>query len=148
MPLSDAEGAAGGWYVVLMSWSRLACGAASEQNLAATVGAPAHLGKLPRLGHAVDNVEVAVVLVALDFARLLFGAPVDDERPALNLVHDLRGAVSVPLVTVLRRNTNLGEAAVDERLDAVVPDHVVRERDLDDLVLGDGRCNGVEQVGE
>lgn len=110
-----------------------------------------HLCQLPRLGQTVDHVQVADILVALGLARLLLHALVDDERAALNLVHDLRDG---ELWSAHRgawrgsKKTHFGESSVDESLNTVVADHVVTEADLDDLVLGNRRRDGVEEVGE
>lgn len=111
------------------------------------------LGQLPPLLHPIDRVEVPLLIPFGDRFGLdhSLGALVDNQRSALNLIHDLFAVekrtderASAPKRNGRGRGAHLGQTAVDERLDAIVADHVVAQADLDDFVLGDGRRHGVE----
>ena len=156
--MSLSEGGIGTWYVSLMSWSRLACSvcAASQRDereeerrgrrFSRRTSASFQPSDMPstRLRSRTSSSSAALGLSA--DALLTMSVP-----PSICSMICRREGVSTSAAGRRRgrgRGTHLCEAAVDERLDAVVPDHVVAEADLDHLVLGDRRRDGVEEVGE
>jgi len=157
--LSLSEGGIGTWYVSLMSWLRLACRvcAASQRDereeerrgrrSSRRTSASFQPSDMPstRLRSRTSSSSSAALGLSPD-ALLTMSVP-----PSICSMICCREGVSTSAAGSRRRRgrgTHLCEAAVDERLDAVVPDHVVAEADLDHLVLGDRRRDGVEEVGE
>jgi hypothetical protein len=47
-----------------------------------------------------------------------------------------------------RKETHLHNPLIDDALDPIVPLHPMSHPDLDDLVLGDGRGDGIDQFGQ
>lgn len=96
----------------------------------------AHPRQPERSGEALDCIQIAWLVRTgrlLGLGRGLGLRLVDNEL--------LLGAVGVHLLH------DLGERLVGYVRDAIVADHVVAERDLDDLVRGNGRCHRIHDVG-